>query len=231
MTKKKRSILLAVMTVMLCLALVAGGTYALFTDSVTLGNHLVAGTLDITLIRTKLTTTSLNTTTGFLDRDVVNDEDIDFSEPWDPNKPELKNENVFDLTDGMLIVPGCSYSADMKLINNTDVAFGYWIEIDYDETIDKTLADQVVITVTTADQTKSISKKLSESKGEIGADDDVIEVIAKTGSGLQSEAEFNITITFVDDDDINNDAKSKEFHFDIIVHAVQATDAPATGNP
>ena len=67
MTKKKRTILLSVMTAVLCLALVAGGTYALFSDQVTLTNHLEAGKLDITLTRTYLKTKSLNSQTGYLD--------------------------------------------------------------------------------------------------------------------------------------------------------------------
>jgi RPA family protein len=40
-----------------------------------------------------------------------NPKDIDFSKPWDPAHPELENENVFDIVDGTLIVPGCVYSA------------------------------------------------------------------------------------------------------------------------
>ena len=221
MTKSKRSVLLAVLTLMLCLALVAGGTYALFTDQVTLDNHLQAGTMDITLKRTKLTKLDLDATTGFL-KGSVNEEEIDFSEPYDPNDPNAKNENVFDITDGALIVPGCWYTADMKITNNSDVAFGYWLEIVFDEKVDLTLAKQLKITVKTADQSKSITKMLDESAGLIGAEDDPIEVLPKTGSAL-----FTVTVEFVDlDDGANNVAKAKSFDFDVIVHAVQVTTAP-----
>ena len=220
MTTKKRSVLLSVMTLVLCLALVAGGTYALFSDQVTLTNHLEAGTLDITLTRTNLVTTSLNAETGFL-VETENTKRIDFSKPWDPDHPELENENVFDIVDGTLIVPGCEYSADMEIKNNSDVAFGYWLEIVFDDTVDITLAEQLKITVTTVDGTTT--GMLNTSAGLIGAEADPIGILAKTESAL-----FTITVEFCDlDHSVNNNAKSKTFDFDVIVHAVQITTEPA----
>lgn len=220
MTKKKRSVLLAVLTLMLCLALIAGGTYALFTDQVDLKTHLQAGTLDITLMRTNLKTTSLNPDTGFL-VETENPKDIDFSKPADPNDPNAENKNVFDFVDGMLIVPGCSYTAEMQITNNTDVAFGYWLEIVFADDADLTLAEQLKITVTTADGTTS--GKLSASKGLIGKESEPIQVLAKTGSAL-----FTVSVEFCDlDHSVNNNAKLTSFEFDLIVHAVQITTAPA----
>lgn len=221
MTKRKRSVLLAVLTLMLCLALVAGGTYALFSDKVILNNHLQAGTMDITLMRTNLKTKSLNSATGFL-VETENPEDIDFSKPYDPNDPNAKNKNVFDITDETLIVPACMYSAEMQLTNNTDVAFGYWLEIVFDDKVDLTLAEQLKITVKTVDDNKSISKMLKDSAGLIGAEDDPIGILAKTGSAL-----FTITVEFCDlDHSVNNNAKNTSFDFDVVVHAVQVTTAP-----
>ena len=215
---------MSVLTMVLCLALAAGGTYALFTDKVTLDNHLVAGTLDITLLRTNLKTLSLDTTTGFL-KETEKTKDIDFSQPWDPAHPELENENVFDIVDGTLIVPGCWYSADMEIINNTDVAFGYWLEIVYKDTADLTLAEQLKITVTTGDASKSIDgKKLTLSRGLIGKEKDPVAVLAKGET-----APFTITVEFMNlDHSVNNTAKLKSFEFDVVVHAVQVTKAPAT---
>ena len=210
---KKRSVLLSALTLMLCLALVASGTYALFSDQVTLKNHLQAGTLDITLIRTNLTTLSLDDTTGFL-VETENAEDVDFSAPT--------TRNVFDITDETLIVPGCVYNAEMQIQNNSDVAFGYWLEIVFDDTVDLTLAEQLKVTVTTVDGNKSISGKLSENAGLIGEEADPIGILAKTGSAL-----FTVTVEFSDlDHSVNNNAKLTSFEFDIIVHAVQITTAP-----
>ena len=210
---KKRSVLLSALTLMLCLALVASGTYALFSDQVTLKNHLQAGTLDITLIRTNLTTLSLDDTTGFL-VETENAEDVDFSAPT--------TRNVFDITDETLIVPGCVYNAEMQIQNNSDVAFGYWLEIVFDDTVDLTLAEQLKVTVTTVDGNKSISGKLSENAGLIGEEADPIGILAKTGSAL-----FTVSVEFCDlDHSVNNNAKLTSFEFDIIVHAVQITTAP-----
>lgn len=223
MTTKKRSVLLSVLTCLLCLALVASGTYALFSDQVTLKNHLVAGTLDITLIRTNLVTTSLDANTGFL-VETENPKDIDFSTPYDPTDPNAENENIFDITDGTLIVPGCKYSAEMQISNNTDVAFGYWLEIVFDDTVDLTLAEQLKITVTTVDASKSISGMLSENAGLIGTEASPIDVLAKSGAAL-----FTITVEFCDlDYSVNNNAKLATFDFDVVVHAVQITTAPST---
>ena len=223
MTRRKRSVLMSVLTCLLCLALVASGTYALFSDQVTLKNHLVAGTLDITLIRTNLTTLSLDNNTGFLVK-TENPKDIDFSEPADLNDPNAENKNIFDITDETLIVPGCVYSAEMQISNNTDVAFGYWLEIVFDDTVDLTLAEQLKITVTTVDESKSISGMLSANAGLIGGEADPISVLAKSGASL-----FTITVEFCDlDYSVNNNAKLATFDFDVVVHAVQVTTAPST---
>ena len=67
MNKKMRTLLLACVTILLCVTMIAGGTYALFTDEVRLSNHLIAGDMDITLERIALNGKTLNNTTGFLD--------------------------------------------------------------------------------------------------------------------------------------------------------------------
>lgn len=218
---KKRSVLLSVLTLMLCLSLVAGGTYALFSDQVVLRNHLQAGTLDLELWRIDLVTKSLDNTTGFL-VDTHNEKDIDFSDPADLNDTNAENRNVFDIVDDTLIVPGCSYTATMEIRNNTDVAYGYWLEIVFDKTADPTLTEQLKITVQTADATKSITGMLNVTNGLLGDEGSPIEIIAKTKT-----AQFIVTVEFCNlDHAVNNTAKLKDLDFDIIVHAVQVTKAP-----
>ena len=68
--KKLRTLLMCTLSIMLCMATVVVGTYALFTDKVTLNNHLQAGTLEISLVRTKLTKTEL-TADGYLETNTV----------------------------------------------------------------------------------------------------------------------------------------------------------------
>lgn len=216
MTKKKRSVLLSVMTLALCLALIASGMYALFSDEVRLTNHLQAGKLDITLTRKSLTTKSIDPATGSL-ADTEQIKDVDFSNPT--------NKNVFDITDDTLIVPGSFYSAVMQISNNSDVAFGYWIEIVFDGTVDLTLAKQLKITVSTSDGEKSISTTLDKSKGLIGEETDPIEILATSGSAL-----FTISVEFTDLGLDNDLAQNKSFEFDVIVHAVQIASEPTQSN-
>lgn len=208
MAKKRRAILVAFLTIALCLLIAAVGTYALFTDSVRLTTHLKAGELDITLIRTNLSTKTLDNDTGFLVAN-ENPEDVDFSTP--------STRNVFDITTDTLIVPCCSYDAEMKISNNSDVAFSWWIEVLYDDVDDIALADQLKVTVTygnTANWSYLSSGLL------IGSQTNPIGTLAKTGS-----ASFNVKIEFVDDNAINNAAQDQYVNFDIVVHAVQATHA------
>ncbi len=217
----KRSVLLSVMTIMLCLAIIAAGTYALFSEQVKLTHHLKAGSLNITLTRTNLVTESLDTETGFI-VESENPKDIDFSKPVDESDPSAENRNVFDMADGAFIVPGCRYSAEMQISNSSDVAFGYWLEIVFDDKIDKTLAEQLKITVKTVDgETSGI---LSTSAGRIGKEDAPIGILAKGGAET-----FTVSLEFCDlDQSVNNNAQGKSFKFDVVIFAVQSVTAPAS---
>ena len=209
MIKKRRSVLMSLVTFMLCLALVAGGTYALFSDQVTLTTHLKAGTLDITLERTNLVARTLNSETGFLGY-VSNSEIVDFSKPTD--------RNVFDIDYTDKIVPGCAYHATLKLTNNTDVAFMYWVEIVNRADKDLALADQLKVSVKVGEGEKT-SEILSDGLN-VGSQAKPIGILAK------SEAEsFVVSLEFLDLA-VNNAAKNQSLDFDVIVHAVQVVDAP-----
>ncbi len=52
-SRKTRVVLIAVIVAVLGLTLAVAGTYALFSDSATVNNHLSAGSLKIGLTRTK----------------------------------------------------------------------------------------------------------------------------------------------------------------------------------
>ena len=209
MIKRRRSVLMSLVTFMLCLALVAGGTYALFSDQVTLTTHLKAGTLDITLERTNLVARTLNSETGFLGY-VSNSEIVDFSKPTD--------RNVFDIDYTDKIVPGCAYHATLKLTNNTDVAFMYWVEIINRADKDLALADQLKVSVKVGEGEKT-SEILSDGLN-VGSQAKPIGILAK------SEAEsFVVSLEFLDLA-VNNAAKNQSLDFDVIVHAVQVVDAP-----
>lgn len=212
-TNRKRALLVSSALILLCFTIIAGMSWALFTDAETLNHHLRAGDLDITLIRTHLTTKSLNLATGFL----VNTEspaDVDFSNT---------NKNVFDIDSDSLLVPGSEYEAEMRIENNSDVAFRYWIEIDFVNAIG-TLKDQLKVTVTTYGGEE---KELYLRNGFlVGSENEPISILAKGGAQL-----FTVKVEFVDDrepntDFINNDAMNDDVRFDIVIHAVQETTAP-----
>jgi len=232
MTKKNRSVLLAVMTLVLCLALVAGGTYALFSDQITMEHHLEAGKLDITLVRTNLTKTELDPVTGYLKTSSVDDvPEKDFSNP--------NGENVFGITKDTLIAPCTSYAATMKITNNSDVAFGYWIEIKLDlegmtaeEISALKLDEQIKVYINDEQKAVTLDQGLF-----VGDRENPISKLAKAptddGTGnlshsLKSSETFVVCIAFENlEDEVNNAAQGQKLNFDLIVHAVQlAEEAP-----
>ena len=211
MTKRKRSVLMSFTTMMLCLALVVGGSYALFSDQVALTTHLKAGTLDITLERTKLVARSLDRTTGYL-TDTKSDELVDFSRP--------NTRNVFDIESTDKIVPCCHYTATMKITNKTDVAFAYWVQVINRTTgeITPALAEQLKVTVTTKDGTVIEGTVIDGLQ--VGSATDPINVLA-----IGDYESFDVSLEFLDLEN-NNLAKNQSLNFDIVVHAIQVTDAP-----
>ena len=202
-----RALIVSSAIILLCLTIITGMTVALFTDEEVVSNHLRAGDLDITLERTKLTSTYL-TNRGFLET-IVDDEDKDFTHDVD--------ENVFALS-GAVIVPQSRYTAEMKITNNSDVAksdvaFAYWVEIVYTGVSGVDLAEQINVTVNTDN-----SKRLNEGLV-VGSESEPIGVLAVGESG-----EFSVTIEFLNlAEAINNGAQGDEVTFDLVVHAVQYT--------
>ncbi|MBO5327416.1 MAG: hypothetical protein J6A84_04785, partial [Clostridia bacterium] len=169
MSKRRRSVLLAVLTLVLCLALAVSGTYALFTDKVTLQNHMQAGELDVKLYRTKLVAKTLDPATGLLTQGTPNTTRVDFS------NPDQNTQNVFGLTDSDVIVPECTYTADMLIVNETDVAFGYWVELvfnasGYTAQKDLKLAEQLEVSVTIGTQSAGVPKALTDSAAKFGSE-------------------------------------------------------------
>ena len=202
-----RALIVSSAIILLCLTIITGMTVALFTDEEVVSNHLRAGDLDITLERTKLTSTYL-TNRGFLET-IVDDEDKDFTNGV--------SENVFALS-GAVIVPQSRYTAEMKITNNSDVAksdvaFAYWVEIVYTGVSGVDLAEQINVTVNTQD-----SERLNEGLM-VGSESEPIGVLAVGESG-----EFAVTIEFLNlAEAINNRAQGDEVTFDLVVHAVQYT--------
>ena len=184
-------------------------TYALFTDDEVVINHLRAGDMNVTLTRTKLTSNYLNNQ-GFLDT-ITDNEEIDFTDG--------NNQNVFGFKD-TIIVPTSKYVAEMKITNNSeeaksDVAFAYWVEIIYTGDTGVELAEQISVTVDTAE-----SKRLNQGLA-VGSESAPLGVLAVNESGS-----FTVTVEFLDLE-TNNKAQGDFVSFDLVVHAVQYTGADA----
>lgn len=205
--KSKRALLVSCSVILLCMSIIVGMTYALFTDTVPVKNHLQAGKMDVTLTRTNLVTLTLDEKTGFLVK-TESAEDVDFSEPAD--------SNVFGITKDTLVVPGSKYTVEMQIANSSDVAFGYWVEIVFDDKDDLALADQIKVSVTTDKETSAyLSDGLS-----IGSETKPIGTLAIGGSGV-----FTVSVEFVDGDS-NDLAAGQALDFDLVVNAVQIIEAP-----
>ncbi len=217
--KKLRTLLMCTLSIMLCMATVVVGTYALFTDKVTLNNHLQAGTLEISLVRTKLTKTEL-TADGYLETNTV-------TTPTNFSSTNTTNENVFGITDGTLVVPGSSYQADLKLTNDGSVAFTYLVELKIIEGGSTALADQLIITAGKS-EAAATPKKLSDVATGLIFDGELAAPTPETNTAVN----FFVKVEFVNDTetDANNAAKNGEVKFDIVVSAFQKTTAPSSGN-
>ncbi len=201
-TRQKRLLLISSAIILLCITIIIGMSYALFSDSERITNHLQAGNLDITLERTWLKSTYL-TDRGFLDT-TTNTTIKDFT--------NNKNENVFDL-EGKLIVPLSEYTANMRITNNSKTAFSYWVEIVYKGDANVDLADQITLTVTRGnDKLIDLEKNLLVSK--------TINTLA-----VGDVDEFQVSVKFNDRAD-NNLAMNDSVYFDLVVHAIQETQDP-----
>lgn len=109
MSKRARTLVMSFISMILSIAVLAGGTYALFSTSVTIKGHLQAGNMAM-----KLTRLTLNGQSAV--KDFTNTDD-----------------NLFyaDGDDAAIIVPGGTIDATLKLehATNSTVAFNYYVEL------------------------------------------------------------------------------------------------------
>ena len=199
--------------ILLCFAIVIGMTFALFSDTDSVYDHLQAGTLSVTLKRTGLDKTFY---VGGRDlKHEINETVIDFTD-----KTTL-DRNIFDILANEKIVPGCKYVATMQVENHSDAPFGYWIAIKCsDETKDSSLAKQLWVTVESGDTKVEDFVGNSLTVGDEGRG--CIGYVAIGGA-----SSFTVTVEFLDsadsdtEVDSNDLAQSESILFDLVVYAVQ----------
>lgn len=193
--KRMSALIIACIAVALCVSLMAVGTYALFSETVTVSGHLQSGELDATLSRVKLVKNELSTE-GFIESNTDNS-----------IVPDHQLTNVFDLSSTDKIAPGCSYVATMRIANNGDVAFGYYIKLDITKGAATNLINQLVVEV------KANGKTIAIGSGFTSAP---IGVVA-----AGKYADFTVSVSFAHSAN-NNNAENQEVAFDLTVYAEQA---------
>lgn len=203
MGKRMRTVLVSMLVVCLCLALVVGGTYALFSDSVNVKNHLSAGSLKVGLNLLSYETCTLD------DDGMMKTTKTTMDPPVDLVKDGSK---LFQMTKA---VPGSWYKAELEIYNKGDVAFDYRVRMLWNTDgqaapEQEKLAGQIQITITdaTGKETAFMLDEASDVKlGRMTA---------------KSEATtFTVKAEFVDTDN-NNDVQEISLEFDLQVYAEQA---------
>lgn len=213
MKRRAKTLLLSCMTIVMSVMVLIAGSVALFSEDNKMQTHLIAGKLDARLERVALVTTKLDEK-GYL-KEVTEQTESDKPVPF----TDKTTENVFGLGNDEKIVPCTVLTATLKLSNDGDVAFGYWVEIVAQKGYETSeLAKQMKVTVT-PENGVATEKYLSEGVT-IGSTDDVIGIVE-----LSKAITFTVQIKFEDRTD-NNSAQSAEAIFDLVVHATQVTDDP-----
>ncbi len=205
---RKKILTLVTALIICCLAVAIGGTYALYDETVSTRNHLAAGTLTASLVREKLTTVTLGSS-GYLET-TVDDADKDFTADT--------SDNIFDVTADELVAPGSSFTVEMAIKNNGNVAFYYYVEIYFNAIVsDETFASMLKLTVETE---KNVKREAFIKDGlTLGEDEDGLGTVEVGGT-----EKFTVKLEFVDNGN-NNKAEGKFVQFDLRIHAVQKIDA------
>lgn len=206
-------LMLPIATLLMCVVMAIGGTFALWTTDKTASVHLQAGTLNVTLGRKKLTRTVLKED-GTMET-VTYATSTDGGAMDDFSGTDSNGRNVFGLTNGEKIVPGMSFEATMTIQNSGVVACEYQVIIrdPDDEDLSNTtlqsngLAQQINVYVN--DELKG---KLSEVT--------VIydETLTRSGASGSNDT-FTVKLEFPREGNV----QSGTVNFDLLVRAEQKT--------
>lgn len=214
---KKRSIVtIACLSIVLCVALIAGGTYALFSSKTSVTNHLRSGNLTLKLERVGLTKYAYDEASGEYKENVYTNGDayVDFS--------QATEKNVFDIARSEVIAPGVWYEATMRISkDNTNVPFAYKIIVKLNSSKgedgkDNAFASQLRVYVDGAPKGYLSEYVTAEGGNEISVSSGLI--------GLtEGSKEFKVKLLFDPTAD-NNAVMNSTADFDLIVEATQGID-------
>lgn len=155
----------------------------------------VQGELDLKLVRERLQTVTIDS--DGLPALNVNDRFTDFSH---------SKENIFGITEDMIIGPKCYFAANMAISNSKPYAFEYWLEI-IPQDGGNLLVDQLELTVTVNDEI-FIRRTLQSGL--------TTKAFPSVSGG--ETARFSVRLEYLDVQD-NDLTKNTTLAFDMIVHA------------
>ncbi len=208
MSKLTKTLLLSMLTLCISTALVVGGTFALFTDTASVNNHLQAGNLDIGLFRTSYTEKVLGSN-GLMTESEVDTTAVNLA---------TNGSTLFNMVNA---VPTSTYTATIEVSNLGSVAFDYGVRIIWSANRDTTdnddiLAEQIKITIKSEkieNSTNSVSFYLADCD-----DNDVSLGYLLKNAGAEA---FTVKAEFINDDNVNNSAMLANLSFDVQLYAVQ----------
>lgn len=165
---KKKLLLSSILVIALCLALIAGSTFALFTSEQTINVAVTAGNVDVVAVidETSIQTKSLGLDTAYATyaarTDFENGGAVSFEENTD-GSVNYKSLVIERMT------PGDAIKFNIDITNNSDVDMQYRVRMTSNlptgATV-KDLSDALVVTVTTAQGKSAVIKEtVDESTG------------------------------------------------------------------
>ena len=217
---RKRALLTSGSIILLCTAIIVGFTFALFTEEISLKNHLQAGEMNLTLARTELEYTELDASGNLVKR--VNKTPVNYT----PGATDASDTNVFGLDNGIVkMVPQSYRKATMTLTSpvENDVAFDYNVQLKLDAESDELFAKQLLVTVVDYKGRIVVNQKpLNEfyvvENGDYSITSGTMEAAAEVTTHT-----FTVTILFDDNTTENNKLHSEEVSFDLYIVATQRT--------
>lgn len=224
MLKRNRLLLISSSVVLLCLSLIVGATFALFTEESSVTHHLKAGELKASLVRHTYAYTVLGDDGVMKTVTPSGDEEknIDFSDANSSNFFGFDNSKTYKM------VPGCSFSAEFTIANKGTTAFTYnfdFVGVD-GKTISNAFAKQLnaeIFAVSKDGKTKTavasgtVYEFLNDGAKVYSANNGEHLVV-----GANSSTKFVVTVTFTPASN-NNDAENGNVWFDFVVNATQYT--------
>lgn len=208
---RTKIIAISTAVIVLLAAMLGTTTYALFSDEEEVPNRLQAGTLELGLWRTSLTTETVEADGTLSVR--TDDTETDLTQAASP---------LFDLNK---IVPGLRQSATIKIVNKGTVAFSYTLDFviqsgEGGENARK-FAEQISIRVTRLSDSQIVADGVSLASFANGdAAIDLGIMSGKGQDGAEISESYALDVSFRNDVD-NNGAKGGKVDFDIVIRAVQ----------